>query len=193
VPDRWRAGIAFRTPAFKVKARPSGALRLGLAFAEPFAGSLRERLELSLRASAPRERILEFVELRHPSAIHPVRLVNDTADVTLGGEVWIATRFEARLAADEGRRAPTAELLVGNVGRAIDQWVSLVGGGAGGTMRYFEALAADGAAPEFEIEMDIADIQTDSLYVTISLGYDPLLGRPLVARRFDPAAAPGLF
>ena len=189
----FRAGLGFGSPSIKIRARPDSALRFGLGFGEPFAGSLGERLNFALRASAPFDRIVEFVELRHPSAATPVRLVNDTENVTLNGEQYIATRFEARLAADEGRRAPTAELLVGNVGRAIDQWVSLVGGGAGGTMRYFEALASYGATPEFEIEMDIADIQTDSLYVTISLGYDPLLGRALVARQFDPVTAPGLF
>ena len=189
--DVWKIGLGLGAPAVKRKARAE-PFRLGLRLGEPFGGSIGERFDDAHLASAPRDRVLSFVELRHPLSAIPVRLVDDTRNAVVGGHTYIATRFEVRLAADEDRRAPTAELVVGNVGRAIDQWVAQVGGGGGGTMRYFEALAADGAEPEYEIEMDIAQISTDSLYVTQTLGYDPLLGRPAVARHFDAVTAPGL-
>jgi len=53
--------------------------------------------------------------------------------------------------------------------------------------------AAAGAAPEWEIVLDVIGIAGDSLKVTVSLGFDPLLGRPAVADRYDPQTAPGLF
>ena len=40
--------------------------------------------------------------------------------------------------------------------------------------------------------MDIASISSGQS-VEIGLGYDPLLGRPAVALRYDPQTAPGLF
>ena len=154
---------------------------------------MREDYEVAIRAAAPAERVLTCVELRHPAAIAPVRLVNDTESRTVSGETYVRSRFEVQLADDLERRSPRAQLVVGNVGRDIQQWVELIGGGAGGTARVFEVIAIDGAEPEWEMTLDLAGVVTDSAHVTASLGFDPLLGRPAVALRFDPQTAPGLF
>ena len=155
-----------------------------------------ETIDVAIRASAPRSRIVTCLDVRHPdSPGGPVRVVNDTSDIEVGGETYIATRFEAQLAADVERQAPTARIVVGNIGRDISNWIEAVGGGAGGTVRIFEVLiGGDGiaGAPEWEIEMDIGAIAVDDL-VTVTLGFDPLLNRPAVSLRHDPQTAPGLF
>ncbi|MDE2904716.1 MAG: DUF1833 family protein, partial [Acidobacteriota bacterium] len=131
--------------------------------------------------------------LRHPAISAPARLVNDTESRVVDGETYVATRFEAKLADDVKRRAPRAEISVGNVGRELSAWVEQSAGGAGGTARLFQVIDLPGANADWELELDIAGISGDSAKVTISLGFDPLLGRPAVALRYDPQTAPGLF
>ena len=152
-----------------------------------------ETIDVAIRASAPRSRIVTCLDVRHPdSPGGPVRVVNDTSDIEVGGETYIATRFEAQLAADVEQQAPTARIVIGNIGRDISNWIEAVGGGAGGTVRIFEVLIGGGGEPEWEIEMDIGAIAVDDL-VTVTLGFDPLLNRPAVSLRYDPQTAPGLF
>ncbi|WP_420010452.1 DUF1833 family protein [Tateyamaria sp.] len=155
-----------------------------------------ETIEVAIRASAPRSRIVTCLDVQHPdSPSGPVRVVNDTSDIEVGGEQYISTHFQAQLAADVERQAPRAQIVIGNIGRELSNWIEAVGGGAGGTIRIFEVLiSADGiaGAPEWEIEMDIGAITVDDL-VTVTLGFDPLLNRPAVSLRYDPQTAPGLF
>ena len=157
------------------------------------AGSASEDFAGDERASQPRERILTCVEFAHPAIAAPARLVNDTEDRVVEGETYIATRFEAKLADDAKRRAPRAEIAVGNVGRVLHDWVERSGGGAGGTARIFQVIDIPGATPEWDLDLDIIGITGDSANVTVSLGFDPLLGRPATADRYDPQTAPGLF
>ena len=165
---------------------PVGSVRVA-------AGSAREDFAGDERASQPRERILTCVEFSHPAIAAPARLVNDTEDRVVEGQTYTATRFEAKLADDAKRRAPRAEIAVGNVGRVLHDWVERSGGGAGGTARIFQVIDIPGAIPEWDLELDIVGIAGDSANVTVSLGFDPLLGRPAVALRYDPQTAPGLF
>ena len=156
-------------------------------------GSLRDDFAGDERAAQPRNRILTCAEFRHPDLSAPLRAVNDTEDRVVAGETYTATRFEAKLADDAKRRAPRAEISVGNVGRALSRFVEESGGAAGGTVRLFQVLAVDGAHPNWELTLDIMGITGDSANVRVSLGFDPLLGRPAVALRYDPQTAPGLF
>ena len=165
---------------------PTAALTLGVGdYADDFAGDER--------AAQPRNRILTCAEFRHPDLSAPLRAVNDTEDRVVAGETYTATRFEAKLADDAKRRAPRAEISVGNVGRALSRFVEESGGGAGGTVRLFQVLDVDGARPDWELTLDVMGITGDSANVRVSLGFDPLLGRPAVALRYDPQTAPGLF
>ena len=188
------ARLSLQGVALLVDARP-GTVSVATPSARLLAvpASLSELYEVAIRAAAPEQRVLTCVELRHPGALSPVRLVNDTKNRIVGGETYVRSRFEAKLADDPERRAPRAQLVVGNVGRDIAQWIELIGGGAGGTARIFEVIDVAGAVPEWEMTLDLASVSTDSAHVVAVLGFDPLLGRPSVALRFDPQTAPGLF
>ncbi len=145
-------------------------------------------------ASTPGVRLVTGIEVRHPAAPTPIRLVDDTEPITIAGETYLASRFEARLADDVDRRAPTAEVAIGNTGRDMSDWLELTGGGADGTVRIFQIIRGPGDAPEpeWELTLDVVGASaTDT--VVLTLGFDPLLGRPAVALRYDPQTAPGLF
>ena len=156
----------------------------------------RQSIDVTIRATRPRSRVVTCIDIDHPdSPSGPVRAVNDTQDLMVGGETYMATRFEAQLASDVERQAPQAQIVIGNVGRDISNWIEVIGGGAGGTVNIFEVpIQDDGTAGrrEWAIEMDVQNITCADL-VTVQLGFNPLLGRPAVGLRFDPQTAPGLF
>ena len=136
--------------------------------------------------------MITAIEISHPATPAPVRLVNDTVNAEIGGHTFIASRFEAKLGDDVERKAVRAEIAIVNVGRQINEWVELTGGGAGGTVRIVQALAGSGDV-EWEITMDLAGMEQTSDIVKATLGFDPLLGLASVAVRYDPQTAPGLF
>lgn len=152
--------------------------------------------DVAVRATAPINRLVAGIELRHPLAGGPIRAVNYEGDLVIGGETYVGTRFDLTLASDRARQAPQAQLAVANVGRGFSNWIESVRGGAGGTVRMFEVLVGAGgevaAEVEWEMEMDMADIESGD-FVVVKLGFDPVMGRPAVAMRFDPTTAPGLF
>ncbi|MDE0716309.1 MAG: DUF1833 family protein [Rhodospirillaceae bacterium] len=175
-----------------VTARPAGgALAAPSAWAPVGVVDPGDEAAIARRALAPERRILTCIEISHPAADATLYMVDDAQPVTIGGQEYLAARFEAKAGDDVDRRAPRGQIVIGNVGRVVSDWVDEADGGTGGTARIFEILEG-AAAPDWEIEMDIAGVHTGEV-VTVTLGFDPLLGRPAVALRYDPQTAPGLF
>ena len=144
------------------------------------------------RASSPASQLLGIVTLRHPSVADPVRLINDPADRVIGGDTYLASRFELRLIDESEGRAPTASIEIANIGRPLFSWIEETQGGVGGTATIGEVLAAtDTIAWEITLDLQAPVVETDR--IGWQIGFDPILGRPAVAVRFDPATAPGLF
>ena len=182
--------------AGRIRPRPPHIAGDALALTVALEGAIAPRppdFDIERRATAPRYGILTAIEIVHPDSPAAVRLINDGVSRTIDGARYVRSRFDARLADDVERRAPRAEIVIGNVGRAMSQWLELTGGGAGGTARVLQVLAVDDSAIEWELTLDIAGTSADSGRVIMQLGFDPLLGRPAVAMRYDPETAPGLY
>ena len=153
-------------------------------------GALYQR---ALRDSAPAERLLTALEIDHPAAARPVRVINDTQGRRIEGNDYVALRFDARLADDIAGQAPQAELAIDNVGRALTQWIETAQGGIGATVRVMQVLDIDDPPVEWEATLDVAAMTIDQERVSARLGFDPLLGRAAVALRHDPQTSSGLF
>ena len=151
------------------------------------------RFAHSLRASAPGDALLTALEIEHPAAAQPVRVVNDTHNRRIEGADYVALRFDAKLADDIGGQVPQAELGIDNVGRELTQWIEATGGGVGATVRVMLVLDIEDPPVEWEVTLDVASMAVDQERVTARLGFDPLLGRAAVALRHDPQTSPGLF
>ena len=147
----------------------------------------------ALRESAPANRVLTALEIRHPAIAQPVRVINDTVGRTIEGNDYVALRFDARLADDIEGQAPQAELAIDNVGRALTQWIEAAQGGIGASVRVLQVLDTDDPPVEWEITLDVAGMAVDQERVSARLGFDPLLGRAAVTLRHDPQTSPGLF
>ena len=151
------------------------------------------RFAHSLRASAPGDALLTALEIEHPAAAQPVRVINDTRNRRIEGAEYVALRFDAKLADDIGGQVPQAELGIDNVGRELTQWIEATGGGVGATVRVMLVLDIEDPPVEWEVTLDVASMAVDQERVTARLGFDPLLGRAAVALRHDPQTSPGLF
>ena len=149
--------------------------------------------DTEIRASAPREAIITALEIEHPDASAPLRVVDAAADRTIGGETYRALRFDAKLAFDDESRAPHAEISIDNVGRVGTEWLEETRGGAGATVRIMQALDVAPWVVEWEMTLDLLRTAVDSDRIAARLGFDPGLGRGAVAMRHDPATTPGIF
>ena len=151
-----------------------------------------ERFKRAQRELSPDDVILTAIEITHPDLTSPVRVVNDQVDRTIGGETYVALRFDARLADDVEGQVPRAELVVDNVGRPLVQWIEAAGGAAGATVRVLQFIAGVDD-PEWDVTVKAAEIHVGQTQIRITLGYEFLLGRRAVRVRHDPETSPGIF
>ena len=158
----------------------------------PDLSSTSNRFDQASRAGTPEALVVTAIEITHPDVTAPLRAVNDTRDHTIGAHLFVAARFNARLADDADGQAPRAELLIDNVGNVLTRWVELSDGGNGATVRLFQFQAGVGAV-EWEVELDVVSMRVTTQSVAARLGFDPMLHRPAVQIQHDPAHSPGLF
>ena len=158
----------------------------------PDLSSTSDKFDQASRAGTPEALVVTAIEITHPDVTAPLRAVNDTRDHTIGAHLFVAARFNARLADDADGQAPRAELLIDNVGNVLTRWVELSDGGNGATVRLFQFQAGVGAV-EWEVELDVVSMRVTTQSVTARLGFDPMLHRSAVQIQHDPAHSPGLF
>lgn len=147
------------------------------------------------RESAPESAVVMALTLTHPDMAAPARLVSWDRAVEVDGETHQPTRFEVSLPDDPEERDPRAELRVDNVGRVLMRALESSDGAAGSQVELIELLVApDGRAEvEWRQTLGVARASATTDTVTLTLGFEPLLGRPAVLHRHDPATSPGLF
>ena len=149
----------------------------------------------AIRAQSPETTVLIALVITHPDISRPIRVVNDTLGRTIDGENYLALRFGARLADDVEGQVPRAELVMDNVGAALTQWIDASGGGRGAlvTLMSVSVASDDTTTIEWSLDLDIVGMTVNHDRVVARLGFDPVLHRPAVQIRHDPAHSPGLF
>ena len=156
----------------------------------PDLSSTSNRFDQASRAGTPEALVVTAVEITHPDVTAPIRAVNDTKDHTIGAHLFVAARFNARLANDADGQAPRAELVIDNVGDVLTRWVELSDGGNGAVVKLMQVVDD---VVEWSVELDVVGMRVTTQSVTARLGFDPMLHRPAVQIRHDPARSPGLF
>lgn len=140
----------------------------------------------------PDDVLLEAVELTHPDAAAPVRLVNDGQDHTIDGATYTGLRMALVWPDQTEDRRPRARIACDNVGRVLTQWIETTRGLVGGRVRFIHALASTGAV-EASVTMDVAGASVDASTVSIELGFGLSLTDRAVTLRHTPTTSPGLF
>ena len=144
------------------------------------------------QTSAP-ETPLILLEITHPDLALPVRVVNDTQDVTSNGDLYVAVPFRCELPDDLENQQPKARLAIDNVGRDLVYWLEISGGGEGSSVHVMQIMRSTPDVVEWEITMQLANVRITQAEVSGELNFENLFGRPAVAVQYRPDTAPGVF
>lgn len=147
----------------------------------------------NLLATSADEPFLVLLEISHPDLDEPIRVVNDTQDVTVESNLYLACAFRLTLPDDIDGQVPRAQLEVDNIGRELTQWLEYSQGGKGAKCRILQILRSEPDVIEFDMTLDLSGLSIDNLAVRGTLGFVNTLDQPAVKVRFDPISAPGVF
>lgn len=142
--------------------------------------------------SAP-EAPLILLEINHAALAQPVRVVNDTQDLTSNGNLYIAMPFRCELPDDFEGQAPRARLAVDNVGRELMYWIETSGGGQGSQVTFRQVMRSRPDLIEWSITMSLYNVVATFSEVSGDLGFENLFGLPSIALTYRPDSAPGIF
>jgi len=143
--------------------------------------------------SNAKELPLTLLEITHSGLAIPVRVVNDTQDITVNGSVYSAMAFRATLPDDLSQGQPRARLAIDNVGRELTSWIESTGGGKDAEVRLMQVLRSDPDVLEIDITLGLDDVSMTQIEVSGVLSFDDILNRPAVTVNYRPEIAPGLF
>ncbi|MCG7328066.1 DUF1833 family protein [Achromobacter sp. ACRQX] len=144
-------------------------------------------------ATSADEPLITLIEITHPGLPIPARFANDTADIVVEGNTFVACRFDVSLPDDQDEQVPSAKLEVDNIGRELTQWLEISGGGKGAKCRLIMVLRSSPANLEFDMTMDLAGLVITNQRVGGDLGFKNTLMQAAVTVRYDPSTTPGIF
>lgn len=134
-----------------------------------------------------------LLEIYHPDLSAPVRVINDTQDLTSNGNLFIACPFRFVLPDDFEGQIPKAKLAVDNVGRDLMYWIETSGGGEGSTVRILQIMRSRPDTIEWEITMNLFNVMVTMQEVSADLGYEKLYSKPAILWQYRPDNSPGVF
>lgn len=147
----------------------------------------------TLASTAAPEAPITLLEINHAGLTQPVRVANDTQNITSNGHEYIACPFRCGFPDDFENQLPKAQLAVDNIGKELMYWIETSGGGKGATARFIQVMRSRPDQIEWEITMNLTNVKATVKEVTADLGYENIFTRPAIAMRFDPFTAPGIF
>jgi hypothetical protein len=135
---------------------------------------------------------LVLMDVHHDTYGTTARLVNNTEDITSGGNVYTAFPFYPKLPDDLEDREPVAEISVANVSRELIDEIRNIQAGLKVTLKV--VLSDSPNTIEWgPVEMDVRSISYNADAITFSLGMQAFSREPFPYPAFTPNKFPGLF
>jgi hypothetical protein len=135
---------------------------------------------------------LLLLTIDHTDIDPPIRVVNNTEDVTSRGDEFIAYPFELQLPDNVAEAPPRAKLVIDNVSREIAQSIRLITSAPTVLIELIRASVPNTVEVSFPL-FALRDIKWDMLTVSGELVLEDLMSEPFPADQFTPAYFPGLF
>jgi hypothetical protein len=136
---------------------------------------------------------LILLTISHPDLPSPIRVVNDTLNITSNGNLYLAFPFNCVLPDDYENKLPRAVLSISNVGRDLMQWLETSDGGNGATARFQQVMRSRPDQIEWEITMNLFNVSATNLQVSAELGFENLFAKPATSINYRPENSAGLF
>lgn len=147
----------------------------------------------ALFAQETGEVFLLLLTISHPSLAQPIRVVNNSEDVTSGGWVYQRFPFELALPPETEDAPPTVQLRIANADRQIVQAVRSLSGAAM-TVDLSVVLASSPDTVEAgPYRFTLRDVSYNAAIVEGTLRFEDVLNEPFPADSFTPARFPGMF
>lgn len=139
--------------------------------------------------------MLACLTFDHPTMAAPVRVVNNTQDVTHDGQIYTALPFEVTLPDDIEDRVPSLEITIDNVDRTLVELLRTVVTDLPSVQ--LEIVRAQDYTTTREIgplslSLIGSDINVDTVTLTVGHAID-ILGEVATSEIFNPGTAPALF
>lgn len=147
----------------------------------------------NLLATSANEPFLVLLEITHADLEVPIRVVNDTQNLTTNSVEFIGCPFSVTLPDDVQGQVPQAKLEVDNIGRDLTQWLEFSRGGQGALCRIMQVMRSDPDTIEFDMTLDLTNMVITNETVTGVLGFQNILNRTGTIPTFTPQTAPGLW
>jgi len=134
-----------------------------------------------------------LLQINHPALSSPIRVINDTLNLTSNGFEYIAFPFEVTLPDDFENKLPKATLSISNVGKDLMFWIESTAGGQGSTATFSQVMRSRPNQIEWSISMSLFNVMATNLDVSAELGFENLFAKPAVSIQYRPTNSPGLF
>lgn len=132
--------------------------------------------------------------ITHPALSAPVRLINDTENLTSQGMEFIACAFECKKPEDAENQPIATQLIVDNIGRELMYWIETSEGGSGSEVTFIQLLRSNPDVWELEISgLIMQKVSCNMKKITATIGRDNAMARPSVLIKYNPETAPGIF
>ncbi len=136
---------------------------------------------------------LVLLEINHIDLPSPIRVVNDTLDITSNDNEYLAFPFQCTLPDDFENQLPKATITIGNVSKDIMFWLEESGGGIGATATFTQIMRSRPNQIEWTITMTLFNIAATNQEISAELGFDNLFAKPAILLKYRPTTSPGLF
>lgn len=137
--------------------------------------------------------VLALLEISHPSFDVSLRIINDSRDHTLFGELWQGLPFAITLPNDTANEVPRAKLQMDNVGRDMTADLETLPPGASLKATITIVHRSTPEVIDYQFAAPLSGVRVMGPTVTATMGRDDVLRMSAVLLRFDPATAPSLF
>ena len=134
---------------------------------------------------------LVLLTIDHDDISAPIRVVNNSENITSNGEEYIAFPFKLTLPDSKDEAPPTANLVISNVSREIGQAIRLISSPPSVTITVVRQETPDVVEAEF-VGMKLTNVEYDSLTVSAGISFEDLTREKFPYLTFSPSIFAGI-
>lgn len=154
--------------------------------------TLSQAARRAINAQETEQVFLLLLTLDHEELAEPIRVVNNTENVTSRGALYVAYPFEIALPGEDPESVARVTLRIDNVDRQIVQSLRTVQAPLSTALEVVLAASPD-TVEAGPFNMTLVAAEYDALVVTGELAFEDVLNEPFPGHSYIPSEYPGLF